>query len=329
MTIEHHLLANNITKAHGVVWQTVADSAALAALTISAEDVSQRKIVLQTDNGVLWVPVTVLPTFQKLFLPSTGDYVLSQIGNDSLVPGTTGANALNNVRDIPSVDVATTGNVALTGVPANIDAGYVLVNGVSVIFVWLNTDPKENGPYLYNSGGAWSRASGWTTSVNFRPGQPFQIANGTSYGGRTAYFKNAIAPTLGVTNLLFNVNMDVQTPTALNQFLAYDLAANRLVPTGIKSALLADADATIAIGTAYNFILSTPLTANRTITLDSTGAFVSAIITIDIRVTLGFTLAIVNSIGNLFTFLVGSKWIGGFTFAGGNWGGPTGVQAQV
>lgn len=58
MTIEHNLLGNNDTKSHGILWKTVANAAALAALNIAADDVAQRKVVLQSDTGQLWVPIT-------------------------------------------------------------------------------------------------------------------------------------------------------------------------------------------------------------------------------------------------------------------------------
>ncbi len=257
---------------------------------------------------------------------TAGDYDASEVGNDSLVPGTFVSNALNNVRDIPSMDVATTGNIALTGTPANIDAGVALVNGVTSVFVWLQTDPKENGPYLYNSGGAWTRLPNWTTSAAFRPAQPFQIAGGTLYGGRTAYLKNASQPTLGVTNIIFNVDLQVASLSQLGQYLFWNPTTNQLEPTGIKSALLADADATIALATASNFILLNQLTANRTVTISNTGATLSRVVSIDVRVVLAFTLTINNAVGQMYTFAAGSRWFGAFNFGGAQWGGPTGVQ---
>ena len=51
----HNTLGNNATESHGPLWQTVANAAALTALTIAAGDVSQRKLILQTDTGQLWV----------------------------------------------------------------------------------------------------------------------------------------------------------------------------------------------------------------------------------------------------------------------------------
>jgi len=261
-------------------------------------------------------------------LPQTGDYAAGQVGNDSLAPGTSVAAALTNVRDIPSIDLATTGNVALTGTPANLDAGFAPVSGVSTIFVWLQTDPKENGVYLYNSAGAWTRAPNWTTGAAFRPGQPFQIANGTLYGGRTAYLKNAAQPTLGVTSIIFNVDLQIIAPTQLGQSLFYDPATNQLNPYGIKSALLADADATVGVG-ASEYILQTQLTANRTVTLDNAGAITPWTITFSLRVVLAFTLQINNDLGALFTFPAGRKWYGAFQFSASRFGGPTGLQEGV
>jgi hypothetical protein len=70
---EHHTIANDVTHAHGVVWQTVADTAALNALTIVAEDIAQQKVILQNDTRELWVPLTVSPsaTFRHLIIPAT------------------------------------------------------------------------------------------------------------------------------------------------------------------------------------------------------------------------------------------------------------------
>lgn len=97
------------------------------------------------------------------------------------------------VNDIGAVAVATTTNVALTGTPAGIDAGATLTSGVSRVLVPFQTAPAENGVYVYNSGGAWARASDAATASDFRKGVFFVIDQGATYGGCLAAC--IIAPT--------------------------------------------------------------------------------------------------------------------------------------
>lgn len=248
-----------------------------------------------------------------------GDYTASLVGNDALyVGGATVDEALDNVADMQNPSVATTGNVALTGVPANIDAGVTLVSGATLIFVWLQTNPNENGVYLYNSGGAWTRATRWTTPAQFRTAQPFEIIGGTLYGGKIAWVK--LAPTVvGSTPIIFNVALDIQQPTADGQTLQYRASANQMQPAGIKTAQLANADATIDVTQAFCFQLNVQLTQARTITVANTGAASGMAITFDIRVTLAFPLTVINATGaTIATYAAASKWYGSVLF-GGQW----------
>jgi hypothetical protein len=68
----HYNAGNNPAEMHGILWRTVANAAALAALTIVSADVTQRKVILQTDTGQLWTPLTTTPTFQLLMDRSDG-----------------------------------------------------------------------------------------------------------------------------------------------------------------------------------------------------------------------------------------------------------------
>jgi hypothetical protein len=246
-----------------------------------------------------------------------GDYVASLVGNDSsYVAGATVDEALDNVADMQNVDVATTGNVALTGTPANIDAGVTLVNGVTIILVWKNTDASENGPYIYNSGGAWTRAPRWNTAASFRTAQPFEILGGNTLGGRTAWVK--LPPVvLGTDDIIFNVALVIEEPTADNQTLQYALSTNDMQPAGIKTYQLSDADETVDLSDGSCFQLKTQLTQARTITLGNTGATQDRAITFDIRVTLAFPLTVENALAQeVRVFPAGSKWYGGAVFSG-------------
>jgi hypothetical protein len=92
--VQHETLANQPTKMHGIVWQTVANAAALAALTIDADDVAQKKVIFQTDTGQFWYPSsTVGPQFKLLGTPLAA----SSIDNDSTVAGSKVSDALNTL----------------------------------------------------------------------------------------------------------------------------------------------------------------------------------------------------------------------------------------
>jgi len=246
-----------------------------------------------------------------------GDYAASLIGNDSdYVPGATVDVALDNVADMQNPNVATTGNVALTGTPANIDAGVTLVDDVTLILVWKQTNAEENGVYLYNAGGAWTRATRWSTAADFRTAQPFQILGGNTLGGRTAWVK--LAPTvLGTDDIIFNVALVIEDPTADNQTLQYSASTNDMKPAGIKTYQLSDADETVDLSDGSCFQLNVQLTQARTITLGNTGATQDRAITFDIRVTLAFPLTVVNALAQeVREFPAGSKWFGGAVFSG-------------
>jgi hypothetical protein len=87
-----------------------------------------------------------------------------------------------SITDIAPVACATTTNVALTGTPAGLDTGVTLTTGVSRILVAFQTAPAENGIYVYNSGGAWTRATDADATAEFRKGVWFVVDQGATYG---------------------------------------------------------------------------------------------------------------------------------------------------
>lgn len=246
-----------------------------------------------------------------------GDYVATEVGNDSTyVGGSTVGDALDNVADVQNVNVATTGNVALTGTPANIDAGYTLVDDVSLILVWKNTDADENGVYIYNSGGAWTRAPRWSTAASFRTAQPFEILSGNTLGGRTAWVK--LAPNvLDTDDVIFNVALVISEPTADNQTLQYAASTNDMRPAGVKTYQLGDADETVDLTDGSCMQLKVQLTQARTITIGNTGAAQDRAMTFDLRVVLAFPLTINNALNQqIRQFPAGARWFGGAVFSG-------------
>lgn len=67
--LNHVDLGNNPAEMHGLAWRTVADATALAALNIVTADVTQCRLVKQTDTGQFWLPITTgtNATFVELF----------------------------------------------------------------------------------------------------------------------------------------------------------------------------------------------------------------------------------------------------------------------
>lgn len=94
---EHHTIGNDVIHSHGILWQTVANNAALLALTIVSEDVTQRKVILQSDTGQLWVPTATTPTFVLLGLS------LGVTGDMATALGTAAAGASGKALDAASV----------------------------------------------------------------------------------------------------------------------------------------------------------------------------------------------------------------------------------
>jgi hypothetical protein len=120
---QHNTLGNSALESHGVLWQTVANAAALAALAIAAGDISQAKIVKQTDTGELWIPLTVAPTYQKIAIAGrAGDFDSSAITNASAVAGVSVTAALNTLNTAVSGAVPTTRTITATS-PVRIDGG--------------------------------------------------------------------------------------------------------------------------------------------------------------------------------------------------------------
>jgi len=240
---------------------------------------------------------------------------------DGPVEGWREAAALDSIRNIPPVDVATTGNVTLSGVPANIDAGVSLVSGTTTIFVWQQTNATQNGVYLYNSGGAWTRLAGWDTPTGFRPAVTFLISGGTLYGGRSAWLVTSAPVVIGTTQIIFQVEILLVQPTADGQSFFYQQSTNEMIPSGLKTHALADANASIDVTLGSEFTLDVQLGAARTLTLGNTGASNGWSVIFNIRVTLAFSLTVINALGTtILTLPAGSKWLGGCVFNGGQWG---------
>lgn len=97
MSIEHNTLGNATTKSHGIAWQTVSNLTNLFALTLSADDASQRKVIINSGDGSLWMPTgTSTRTDLRLLNTSPRSFDIAYAFMDDMdypatTPFTTGA----------------------------------------------------------------------------------------------------------------------------------------------------------------------------------------------------------------------------------------------
>jgi phage-related tail fiber protein len=97
-----------------------------------------------------------------------------------------------------SVDVATTGNVTLSG-EQTIDG---VTTAASRVLVWQNTTGSQNGLYL-TAAGAWSRTTDADASAEVTSGLQVYVEGGTVNGGQTFVLITPDTITLGTTALTF------------------------------------------------------------------------------------------------------------------------------
>jgi hypothetical protein len=297
-------------------------------LTVTEGTVNGGKIFLLTTPDPIVLNTTSL-TFTALQGVTADGTTLTQTGSVlSVAAGGIGATQVADgsltpakmvsgkaTFDVLGVDVATTGNVTLSGVPANIDAGYTLVNGVSRILVWLNTAAGENGIYLYNSGGAWTRVTDLATGADFRPMVPFPIKAGTLFGGKSAWSVNTTPPTVGVTDIIFEVSYTITQPTTKGGMPTWD--GSKFVVTGLKTRVvdLGDADTSVDVTEGSRFVLSVPTTSSRALTLLNTGASDGWCVLIECAVVIAFAYVIKNAAGTpLITLPAGGKYLASCKF---------------
>lgn len=78
-TIEHRTLGNFPTKMHGIVFDSVANEAALGAYPVTADNVSQKIVLRALAEDTLWIPTSITPTFARLGdVPSTRQIAATQ-----------------------------------------------------------------------------------------------------------------------------------------------------------------------------------------------------------------------------------------------------------
>jgi hypothetical protein len=115
-----------------------------------------------------------------------------------------------------TVTAATTANITLSG-SQTIDS-VTLTNGVSTVLVKNQGTAANNGIYLYNSGGAWTRVTGFNEDSEVLQNVLVSVAaGGSTNGGKKFYLSTDEPIVVGTTSLTFTA-----APTAV----AYPSAAH-------------------------------------------------------------------------------------------------------
>jgi hypothetical protein len=159
------------------------------------------------------------------FASTTGKKVAVELSNEVWNPRYQNNHQASNEADRrgqvhpsakTSVVLVYDSNITLSGTPAAQD-GTVPANGNRVLVVG-QTDPKQNGVYIVNSGGVWSRATDADTTGEIQPFDFWYVTGGRppidqdidatttatppyGYKNTTFFCSNTTAPTIGTSNI--------------------------------------------------------------------------------------------------------------------------------
>lgn len=147
------------------------------------------------------------------------------------------------IVDIAAVDAATTANITISG--AQTIDGVTLTTGVSRVLVRKQSAAAENAIYVYNSAGAWTRASDQDGASDFRPGVQFKIIGGTQHAGKLAWLATTGAIVVGATAVAYELSPKPAADPGDNNKV-YIASAGDTVVTPLLTLVQ-----TVAAGTAY------------------------------------------------------------------------------
>ncbi len=149
------------------------------------------------------------------------------------------------IKPVISLDLATTGNVTLSG-EQTIDG---TLTSASAVLVRGNTDAKQNGAWR-TAAGAWTRLTDFDTGAELY-GQTFYIKGGTANGSKYFTLQNTTVPTVGSTNLVYDVTQQPNTakPGALDALRAKgaNIASASTVDLSAATGDLLDVTGSVAV----------------------------------------------------------------------------------
>ena len=125
-----------------------------------------------------------------------------------------------------TVTAATTANITLSG-SQTIDS-VTLTNGVSTVLVKNQSTAANNGIYLYNSGGTWTRVTGFNEDSEVLHNILVTVAAGGSTNGGLKFYLSTDEPiVVGTTALTFTA-----APTAVDYLSAANYPTDSNVGVG-------------------------------------------------------------------------------------------------
>lgn len=218
---------------------------------------------------------------------------------------------------------ATTGNRTLSGLTnTNLD-GVTPVAG-DIILVMAQSTGSQNGLYVAASG-AWTRLKDASGADVIKSGMLVQVSEGTVNADKQFTLVTNAAITVGTTALTFE-EVVLKGAVATTTVKGLMSAADKLFLDRTHEAAganLGDADATIQIGAGtWRKLPASTLSANRNLTLGTTGAVAGDQITITRLDATANTFAIINGgagAGTLFTMPASKVNFVVCQFDGTNW----------
>jgi hypothetical protein len=163
-------------------------------------------------------------------------------------PSSTPAITLSTSFWLAKCKYATTGNITLSGAQT-IDGQNPTTN--DRILVWRQTTRSANGIYLYNSAGAWTRATDFNASSHIIDGIAVRVTNGDTLRG-SYHLAATGAVTLGTDSLFWLKNEAYELVVSATSYtiLPEDLGASIKFTSASAVTVTANTLATMGIGKA-------------------------------------------------------------------------------
>lgn len=135
---------------------------------------------------------------------------------------------------------ATTGNIVLNGdaVQAGGDWPAVLPNG-TIVLVRAQTIPQDNGPYVVNATGAWSRLNTFDSSSEIIPGKTIKVTEGVTLADSIWMLVTDAPIVLNSTALVFERKDQALSKASSAEILAGTDDSKFVTPAGLLAGLLA------------------------------------------------------------------------------------------
>ncbi len=134
--------------------------------------------------------------------------------------------------DIAPVDLATTGNITLSG-EQTIDG---TLTSSSRVLVWQQTTASQNGIYTSGSG-AWVRTTDQDSTTDFRPGVFFLVKGGTDNLNALAALDGQAPATVGTSSVAYALTSPLPGSYAVDDITARNAIPQRVRRQGLKAHL--------------------------------------------------------------------------------------------